>query len=100
VGWTPPRESQCEEEPEQAHRRSDAHEHLAKVGKDCHQGDGKRRLVVELETLVLQQCEEEGGHRERKPGQRVGVEEDNLAAPQIGERNGSAPHLPIILRRV
>jgi hypothetical protein len=64
VGLTPPGCSQCEEEPEQAHRRLHTHAHLT--------DDGMRRRVVKLETVVLQQREEEGGHWERELGQRIG----------------------------
>jgi hypothetical protein len=70
------------------------------VGEDHHQHDGVRRQVVKLEIVVLQQREEEGGHWESEPGQRIGGEEDNLTALQVGKRNGSTPYPPIVLRRL
>jgi hypothetical protein len=38
--------------------------------------------MMELETVVLQQREKKGGCQERKPGQGVGGEENNLTGPQ------------------
>jgi hypothetical protein len=32
--------------------------------------------MVKLKAIVLQQCEEEGGHREGEPSQGIGGEED------------------------
>jgi hypothetical protein len=33
---------------------------------------------MKMETVVLQQCEKEGGRREHEPGHCVGGEEDNI----------------------
>jgi hypothetical protein len=86
--------------PEQAHQWSCTHEHFTEVGENHHQHDDVRRQVVKLEIIVLQQREEEGGHQESEPGQRVGGEEGNLTALQVGKRNGSATYPPIVLRRL
>jgi hypothetical protein len=100
VGLSPPGGSQCEEELEQVHRRLHAHEHLAEVGKDRNRGNGMQCQVVELKTIVVQQHEEDGGHRERELSHHVGGKEDNLIMLQVSEQNGSAPYPPIVLRRL
>jgi predicted polyphosphate/ATP-dependent NAD kinase len=38
-----------------------SHIHLTEVDEDGHQSDGVGREVLQLEPIVLQQCEEEGG---------------------------------------
>jgi hypothetical protein len=55
------------EQPEQAHRRLHADEHLTKVDKDRYQCKGVRRQVLKLEAVELQQLEDEGGQWRRKP---------------------------------
>jgi hypothetical protein len=56
--------------------------------------------MMKLETIVLQQREEEGGHREREPGQGVGGEQNNFTRVQASEWNGSALNPPFVLRRL
>jgi hypothetical protein len=53
--------------------------------------------MMKLETVVLQQREKEGGHREHKPGQGIGVEENNFAEQQASERNGSVSYPNLVL---
>jgi hypothetical protein len=59
-----------------------------------------RRQLVKLETVVLQQCEEDERCQEREPDQCVGGKEDNLTTLQVGEWNGFAPYPPVILCRL
>jgi hypothetical protein len=79
------------------HRRPHAHVHLTEVDEDHHQGDGVWRQMMKLETVVLQQCEKEGGHREHEPGQGVGVEENNFVGQQASEQNGSTSYPNLVL---
>jgi hypothetical protein len=100
VGGTPPRGSQRKDEPEQAHRRPHAHIHFTEVDKDHHRRNGMRCQMMKLETVVLQQCEEEGGCRERELGYHGGGEFNDLIALLVGDRNGSASYPPIVLHHL
>jgi hypothetical protein len=46
--------------------------HKAEVDENCHQREGVQHQVVEPEAIVLQQCEEEGGHQEVKKMNSLG----------------------------
>jgi hypothetical protein len=37
-------------------------EHLTEVDEKCHQNEGVRRQVLEMDPVELQQCEEERGY--------------------------------------
>jgi hypothetical protein len=55
------RSLQHEEALEQPHRWPHPHVHLTEVDEDGHQSDGVGREMLQLEPVVLQQREEEGG---------------------------------------
>jgi hypothetical protein len=55
------------------------HEHLTEVDEDGHQHDGVGRKVMQLEPVILQQREEEGGQRWHQPGQGVRRKEDEVS---------------------
>jgi hypothetical protein len=100
VVWAPPGGLQREEEPKQMHRWSHNHIHLIEVDEDRHQHERVRRQVMKLKVVVLQQHEEEGGRREREPGQDVGGEEHDFVALLVGERNSYTPYPPVVLHRL
>jgi hypothetical protein len=79
------RSFQHEEAPKQSHRWPHPHVHLAKVDEDGHQSDGVGREMLQLEPVVLQQCEEEGGQWRHQPGQGVRHEEDEVTRPHVGQ---------------
>jgi hypothetical protein len=83
------------EAPEQAHRRSHAHVHLAEVHEDHHQHDGVRRQVLELKVVVLQKREKEGGERKHEPGQGIRCEVDKFVGLHADERSNPTLHFPI-----
>jgi hypothetical protein len=76
--WTLARNLQYEEVPEQPHRWPHPHEHLAEVDEDGHQHNGVGREVLQLEPVILQQREEEGGQRWHQPNQGVCRKEDEV----------------------
>jgi hypothetical protein len=66
--WVLARILHYEEALEQPHRWSHPYEHLAEVDEDGHHHDGVGRKVLQLEFIILQQHEEEGGQRRHQPG--------------------------------
>jgi hypothetical protein len=91
---------QHKEAPEQPHRWPYPYIHLTEVDKDDHQSDGVRRKMLQLEPVVLQQCEEEGGQRRHQSHQGVRCEEDKVPRPHVGQRCGPALHLPRETKRL
>jgi hypothetical protein len=51
----------------EVHRWPHDNVHYAEMHKDNHQGDGVWRQVLQLESIHLQQREEEGGEWEYQP---------------------------------
>jgi hypothetical protein len=74
-----------EEAPEQPHRWPHPHEHLTEVDEDSHQCDGVGGKVLQLEPIILQQREEEGGQWQHQPSQGVHCKEDELSWPHVGQ---------------
>jgi hypothetical protein len=73
-----------EEVPEQPHRWPHSHEHLAEVDEDGHQRDGVRRKVLQLEPIILEQREKEGGQRRHQPGQGICHKENEVSWLHVG----------------
>jgi hypothetical protein len=65
--WALARSLQYEEAPEQLHQWPHPLEHLAEVDQDGHQHNGVGREVLQLEPIILQQREEEGGQHDTSP---------------------------------
>jgi hypothetical protein len=72
---------QHEEAPKQPH----PHVHLTEVDEDGHQSDELGREVLQLEPVVLQQREEEGGQWRHQPSQGVRHKEDKVTRPHVGQ---------------
>jgi hypothetical protein len=51
---------------------------------------------MQLKAVGLQLLEEEGGEREHEPSQGIRSEEDDVAGPQVSERNDTTPYPPIV----
>jgi hypothetical protein len=75
-----------EEAPKQSHRWPHPHEHLVEVDEDGHQCDGVGRKVLQLEPVILQQREEEGGQRRHQPSQGIRCKENEVFWPHVGQR--------------
>jgi hypothetical protein len=61
------------------------HEHLAELDKDGHLEDGVGHEVLELESELLQQSQEERRDRQRQPTGEVGDEEHELPGGEVTE---------------
>jgi hypothetical protein len=75
------------------------HEHLTKMDKDGHLGDGVGREVLELESELLQQQLEERRNRQIQPTEEVGDEEHKLPGGKITEGSSAGPDPPGERRR-
>jgi hypothetical protein len=83
--WAQARSLQHEEASEQLHRWPHPYVHLTKVDENGHQSDGVGREMLQLEPIVLQQREEEGGQWRHQPSQGVRHEEDKVTRPHVGQ---------------
>jgi hypothetical protein len=79
---------QYEEASEQLHRWPHPYKHLAEVDEDGHQRIGVGREVLQLEPVILQQREEEGGQCRHQPSQGICRKENKVPWPRVGQRRG------------
>jgi hypothetical protein len=89
-----PRPHQHEEVAEERSAGPHPHEHLAEVDEDGHLEDGVGREVLELESELLQQQQEERRDRQRQPAGEVGDEEHELPGGEVTEGSGTGPDPP------
>jgi hypothetical protein len=83
--WVCARSLQHEEALEHLHQWLYPHIQLTEVDEDGHQSDGLGRKMLQLEPVVLQQREEEGGQWWHQPRQGVCREEDKVPRPHVGQ---------------
>jgi hypothetical protein len=88
-----PRPHQHEELAKEGSAGCHPHEHLAEVDEDGQLEDGVGREVLELESELLQQQQEELRNRQRQPAEEIGDEEHKLPSSEItkGSSAGSDP---------
>jgi hypothetical protein len=94
LALAPPGPHQGIEMPEDGGAGANPHEHLHKVGEDCHKEDGVGGEMLKLEVELLQEQEEEGGDRRNQPAHNVRVEENELPRGKVAEGNLAGPNLP------
>jgi hypothetical protein len=94
-----PRPHQHEEVAEEGSTGPHPHEYLAEVDEDGHLEDGVGREVLELESELLQQQQEERRDRQRQPAGEVGDEEHELPSGEITKGSGAGPDPPGERRR-
>jgi hypothetical protein len=70
------------------------HEHLAEVDEDGHLEDGVGCEVLELESELLQQQQEERRDRQRQPAGEVGDEEHELPGGEVTKEGGAGSDPP------
>jgi hypothetical protein len=95
----PSRPDQGIKMPEDGGAGADPHEHLHEVGEDRHEEDGVGGEVLELKPELLQEQEEEGGHRRHQPAHGVRVEEDEFPRGKVAEGDLAGPDPSDELRR-
>jgi hypothetical protein len=69
------------------------------MGEDRHEEDGVGGEMLKLKAKLLQEQEEEGGHRWHQPAHGVRIEEDELPRGQVAEGDFASPDPPDELRR-
>jgi hypothetical protein len=94
-----PRPHQHEEVAEEGSTGPHPHEHLAEVDEDGHLEDGVGRKVLELESELLQQQQEERRDRQRQPAGEVGDKEHKLPGGEVTEGISAGPDPPSERRR-
>jgi hypothetical protein len=78
----------------QTQNTDNPHKHLAEVDGDGHLEDGVGHEVLELESELLQQQQEERQDRQRQPIGEVGDEEHELPGGKVTEGGGAGPDPP------
>jgi hypothetical protein len=94
-----PRPHQHEKLAEEGSAGCHPHEHLTEVDKDGHLEDGLGREVLELESELLQQQQEEQRNRQHQPAEEIGDEEHKLPGSEIAEGSSAGPDPPGERRR-
>jgi hypothetical protein len=86
-----PRPHQHEELAKEGSASCHSHEHLAELDEDGHLEDGVGREVLELESELLQQQQEERRNWQRQPAEEIGDEEHKIPGGEITKGSSAGP---------